>query len=76
VLPKHNGDRPVRSVHTQRHYSRETVEWLLRAAGLRPVTVFGQAPGGRLSPGPDEQRHTKLLYVAERKEAPWWSTRS
>jgi len=28
--------------------------------------VFGQAPGGRLLPGPDEQSHTKLLYVAQR----------
>src|SRR3954453_10270943 len=76
VMPKEGGNGSVTSVHTQRHYSRETIEWLLRAAGLRPVTVFGQAPGGRLLPGPDEQRHTKLLYVAERKEARWWSTRN
>ena len=76
VVPKGNGNGTVTSVHTQRHYARETVEWLLRAAGLRPVAVFGQAPGGRLLPDPDEQRHTKLLYVAERKEARWWSTRS
>jgi SAM-dependent methyltransferase len=71
VFPKGNGGAPVESVHTQRHYARETVERLLRGAGLRPLTVFGQATGGRLEHGPDEDRHTKLLYVAERKEAPW-----
>jgi SAM-dependent methyltransferase len=71
VHPKGNGHAPVESVHTQRHYPRETVERLLRSAGLRPVTVFGQATGGRLEGGPDESRHTKLLYVAERKETPW-----
>lgn len=71
VVPKAGGNGRVQSVHTQRHYTRETIERLLRAAGLRPVTVFGQAPGGRLLPGPDERRHTKLLYVAQRKEARW-----
>jgi SAM-dependent methyltransferase len=69
IHPKGNGHAPIESVHTQRHYSRETVERLLASAGLRLVTVFGQAPGGRLQGGPDESRHTKLLYVAERKEA-------
>ena len=71
VVPKAGGNGRVHSVHTQRHHPRETIERLLRAAGLRPVTVFGQAPGGRLLPGPDERRHTKLLYVAQRKEAQW-----
>jgi cyclopropane fatty-acyl-phospholipid synthase-like methyltransferase len=71
VMPRGNGSGTVTSVNTQRHYPRETVERLLRAAGLRPVTVFGQAPGGRLLPAPDEHEHTKLLYVAERKERKW-----
>lgn len=71
IFPKGNGSAPIESVHTQRHYPRETVERLLRGAGLRPLTVFGQATGGRLEDGPDESRHTKLLYVAERKEARW-----
>jgi SAM-dependent methyltransferase len=71
IVPKHNGGGRVTSVHTQRHYPRETIERLLRAAGLRPLTVFGQAPGGRLLPDPDEHEHTKLLYVAQRKEARW-----
>jgi SAM-dependent methyltransferase len=71
VVPKEGGGRAVESIHTQRHYPRETIERLLRAAGLQPLTVFGQAPGGRLLPGPDERRHTKLLYVAQRKEARW-----
>jgi SAM-dependent methyltransferase len=71
IHPKGNGHAPIESVHTQRHYTRETVERLLISAGLRLLTVFGQAPGGLLQDGPDETRHTKLLYVAERKEAPW-----
>jgi SAM-dependent methyltransferase len=69
VHPKSNGAAPVESVHTQRHYPREAIERLLRGAGLRPLTVLGQATGGRLQSGPDERRHTKLLYVAERREA-------
>jgi SAM-dependent methyltransferase len=79
IVPKNNAAGSIRSVHTQRHYERETIERLLRGAGLRPLTVFGQARGGRLQAGPDERRHTKLLYVAERaqdrtrqrKEAQW-----
>jgi SAM-dependent methyltransferase len=71
IAPRGNGDVPIESVHTQRHYPRDTIERLLRAAGLRPVTVFGQARGGRLLPEPDEELHTKLLYVAKRKEALW-----
>jgi SAM-dependent methyltransferase len=69
IEPKGHGR--IESVHTQRHYPRETIERLLRAARLRPLTVFGQAKGGRLLPDPDEDLHGKLLYVAERKEAPW-----
>jgi SAM-dependent methyltransferase len=68
VHPKAPGGVPIESVHTQRHHPRESIERLLRAAGLRPLTVFGQATGGRLEGTPDERRHTKLLYVAERKE--------
>jgi len=71
VVPKAGADGRVTSVHTQRHYPRESIERLLRCAGLRPLTVFGQAPGGRLLPDPDEREHTKLLYIAERKEAQW-----
>jgi SAM-dependent methyltransferase len=71
IFPRDGGSAPIESVHTQRHYPRENVERLLRGAGLRPVTVFGQATGGQLEHGPDESRHTKLLYVAERKETPW-----
>jgi SAM-dependent methyltransferase len=71
IAPKGNGHGRIESVHTQRHYPRDTIERLLRAAGLRPVTVFGQAKGGRLLPEADEELHGKLLYVAKRKEALW-----
>src|SRR4051812_20949517 len=68
IAPKGNGHGRIESVHTQRHYPRDTIERLVRAAGLRAVTVFSQAKGGRLLPEADEELHGKLLYVAKRKE--------
>ena len=52
--------------HRQRHHSRAAVERLLERAGLPLRTVRGQSPGARLSREADEERHTKLVFVAQR----------
>ena len=74
-----SGDPPVTSVHRQRHYPREVVGAALEAAGLRLVSVVGQSTGVRLSTPADEERHSKLVYLARRsanrREVPWSSTR-
>jgi SAM-dependent methyltransferase len=57
------------SHHVQRHYSRSHIERALRAAGLTAVAVRGQLSGGRLELEVDEERHTKLVYVAQRERA-------
>jgi SAM-dependent methyltransferase len=58
----------VRSVHAQRHYPREEIARYLEGAGLDLATELGQATGARLSPGPDERIHPKLVSVARRRE--------
>jgi ubiquinone/menaquinone biosynthesis C-methylase UbiE len=52
------------SAHRQRHWPRETVESLSRAAGLRIVDVCGQFPGAVLGGELDELTHAKAIYVA------------
>jgi SAM-dependent methyltransferase len=52
--------------HRQRHHPRATVERSLGRAGLAARAVRGQSPGARLSRDADEQRHTKLVFVAQR----------
>jgi SAM-dependent methyltransferase len=56
------------STHVQHHFPREAVEAALARAGLRALAVFGQTPGPVLHPEPDEDAHTKALYVAAREE--------
>jgi SAM-dependent methyltransferase len=52
------------SDHVQRHYPRRVVERSLRSAGLELVATRGQLPGARLEHGVDEERHTKVVYLA------------
>jgi SAM-dependent methyltransferase len=52
------------SEHAQRHYPRGAVESALRSAGLELVAVRGQSPGARLEREVDEERHTKVVYLA------------
>jgi SAM-dependent methyltransferase len=52
------------SLHIQRHYSRRSVESALRQAGLELAAVRGQSPGARLDLEVDEERHTKIVYLA------------
>jgi SAM-dependent methyltransferase len=56
--------RRTTSVHVQRHHDRAVVERLLVGAGLELVAALGQRRGGVLSDDADEERDTKLLYVA------------
>ncbi|MGH2712445.1 MAG: class I SAM-dependent methyltransferase [Thermoleophilaceae bacterium] len=58
--------RRVTGRHHQRHHPRGAVERALSLAGLLVRAVRGQSPGARLSRKADEQRHTKLVFVAQR----------
>jgi SAM-dependent methyltransferase len=52
--------------HHQRHHPREAVERSLRDAGLALRAVRGQSTGALLSREADEERHTKLVFVAQK----------
>lgn len=52
--------------HRQRHHPRAAVERSLLDAGLALRVVRGQSTGARLSREADEERHTKLVFVAQR----------
>jgi SAM-dependent methyltransferase len=52
--------------HRQRHHPRSAVEGALSRAGLRLRAVRGQSPGARLTREADEERRTKLVFVAQR----------
>lgn len=54
--------------HEQRHHPRAEVRAACREVGLEIVAELGQSPGVRLEAGPDEARHTKLLYAARRRD--------
>jgi SAM-dependent methyltransferase len=55
----------IRSEHVQRHHPRDVIEACCARAGLSCVAVLGQLPGVRLCPDFDEERHTKVVYVAK-----------
>jgi SAM-dependent methyltransferase len=60
------------SHHRQRHHTRDAVQGALARAGLALRAVRGQSPGARLSVDPDEERHSKLVFLAQRRrEGPW-----
>jgi SAM-dependent methyltransferase len=52
--------------HRQRHHPRRAVERSLARAGLELRALRGQSPGARMSREADEERHTKLVFVAQR----------
>lgn len=56
------GESELTHVHRQRHFSEVEVRAALEAAGLRCVSVFGEMDGA-LTPGVDEDRHTKAVYL-------------
>jgi ubiquinone/menaquinone biosynthesis C-methylase UbiE len=49
-------------VHRQRHFSREEVEGALGRVGLKCIALYGEQDGA-LSPGLDENLHTKAVYL-------------
>jgi SAM-dependent methyltransferase len=55
------------SVHIQRHWPIETIRQRLEMAGLRCLSILGQAPGIILTTEPDESRDTKVVFVARRE---------
>jgi SAM-dependent methyltransferase len=58
--------RRSRTRHLQRHHPRAEVEAALAAAGLELLAACGQATGARIVSDPDEERHSKTVYVARR----------
>lgn len=52
-------------VHRQRHFSREEVEAAFAKVGLECIAVYGELDGD-LSPGLDENLHTKAVYLSRR----------
>jgi SAM-dependent methyltransferase len=60
------GGTRVLSRHVQRHHPEPTIRRALASAGLACRAVLGQSPGGVLHEDPDEDAHTKLVYVVGR----------
>jgi SAM-dependent methyltransferase len=60
------GDTEPAHVHRQRHFSEAEVLAALAAAGLRRVSVFGELEGV-LTPGVDEDLHTKAVYLCRHR---------
>ena len=54
------------SRHVQRHHPEPTIRHALASAGLACRAVLGQSTGVGLHEDPDEETHTKLVYVAGR----------
>ena len=59
-----------RTRHLQRHHPRADVEWALAEAGLKLVAVRGQSVGAHMHVVPDEDRHTKIVYMARKPPLP------
>jgi SAM-dependent methyltransferase len=59
--------RRTRSHHLHVHHTREDVEAAAAEAGLVVAAVRGQSPGVRISTEPDEQLHSKTVYVLRRE---------
>jgi len=53
-------------VHRQRHFSQEEVLAAFAEVGLEGLAVFGEQDGA-LTPGLDENLHTKAVYLARRR---------
>jgi SAM-dependent methyltransferase len=56
--------RRSRTRHHQRHHPRLEVEAAVAVAGLELVAAYGQATGARIESTPDEEHHSKTVYVA------------
>jgi SAM-dependent methyltransferase len=60
------GDSAMSSVHRQRHFTEAEVLAALDAAGLDCVAQFGEKEGN-LTPGIDEDLHSKAVYLCRRR---------
>lgn len=60
------GDADLTSVHRQRHFTETEVLAALTAAGLDCIAQFGEKDGD-LTPGIDEDLHSKAVYLCRRK---------
>ena len=60
------GEDGAVSRHVQRHHPEPTIRRALTSAGLTCRAVLGQSTGGVLHEEPDEDVHTKLVYIAGR----------
>lgn len=60
------GNEDLAAVHRQRHFTEAEVLAALDVAGLRRVAFFGEKDGD-LTPGLDEEVHTKAVYLCRRK---------
>jgi SAM-dependent methyltransferase len=58
--------RRSRTRHLQRHHPRAEVERAIAGAGLELAVARGQLPGARLELEPDEEVHSKVVYVARK----------
>jgi SAM-dependent methyltransferase len=56
------------SVHRQRHWPVQDLLDAAEGAGLRVLAVHGQRPGARLEDFVDQDRHTKVVFVAARDD--------
>jgi SAM-dependent methyltransferase len=51
------------SIHRQRHFLASEIEEAVEEAGLTAVAVFGHGLDGILEQPPNEERHTKAVYI-------------
>jgi len=63
------GWRRTSTTHCQRHLPEPRVRGAIAAAGLDCIAVHGFTPDGRLWRRADDERHSKVLYIA-RASAP------
>lgn len=60
------GKPDIAHVHRQRHFGEDEVLGALEAAGLRCISIFGELDGA-LTPGVDENHHTKAVYLCRHR---------
>jgi ubiquinone/menaquinone biosynthesis C-methylase UbiE len=60
------GQAEMTSVHRQRHFSEAGVRDAIARAGLECIALYGELEG-ELSPGVDENHHTKMVFLCRAK---------
>lgn len=62
----HDAATVLRSVHRQRYWASARVQRAIARAGLRSRAVYGMSRDGSITCPPDDDRHTKFLFVVSR----------